>query len=732
MKYGLGIDTGGTYTDAIIYDFEHEKVVESTKSLTIKEDLKVGIKNGLNQLPKHLLTEVKLVSLSTTLATNAAVEGKVARGTLILVGCDRETVIKYGGQYGLPDPDQIIFIDGGHNQQGEVISEPDWSTLKNLVDKASTDTDGFAVVQKWGMRNPEFEKKAKIYIRDWTGLPVVCAHELLGQLNFLKRAATTLLNVKLIPLIDDFMNAVKVGLEDRGIDAPLVIVRGDGSLMAEKFARERPLETLLSGPAASVVGGINLTNKKNSVIVDMGGTTSDLSLVKEGRLKLARGGIDVGAWKTGTKSIYLNTIGLGGDSCIELNKKNKVTIGPKRVAPLSWLASNHPVILDDIESYYVYSDTVDPCELYYLTTNFIDAIDLTTGEKNICSVLEESPMSLKKIADNLSLSIYDLRMERLIQKDIVVKSALTPTDIMHITGDFQRWERRAAEMGAAVMAKLAGVNQEELCSVVIQKVKKKLYLNIIKLLLESENNFLLKGGLNRQLEQLILMSYQENLTDDKITDNVTLNASIQGDSGIDSGVNNNLYNYVECGFNTDFDIIGIGAPSHVFIPDVARAINTNAIIPDNAPVANAVGAITGNISVEEEVMIKPVYSNTMLMGYDVFSSERRKEFEDYDTALSWAKNESRKLAEKKAVARGAGEIRTFVDIEKKGTKVHVTPGQQSAESMQEEINQDSQDTDSRLAVCEQLTDNNDEDNNTLLLETIVRGRAIGTCKWLED
>ena len=105
------------------------------------------------------------------------------------------------------------------------------------------------------------------------GLLVVCGHELASQLNFLKRAATALLNARLIPLINEFIDAVKLGLKERGIDAPLVIVCGDGSIMSEEFVRDRPVETLLSGPAASGIGGMNLSGQKNCVVVDMGGTT---------------------------------------------------------------------------------------------------------------------------------------------------------------------------------------------------------------------------------------------------------------------------------------------------------------------------------------------------------------------------------------------------------------------------------------------------------------------------
>ncbi len=392
MKYGLGIDTGGTYTDSVIYDFENEEIIESAKARTVQEDLKVGINNVLGKLTPEALEEVKIVSLSTTLATNAAVEGKMGEGTLILIGCDRETVKMKREKYGLPSQREIIFIEGGHDHKGEVISEPDWLTLKEQVLKNQDNTDGFAVVQLWGMRNPEFEKKAKQLIFKWTGKPVVCAHELLGDLNFLKRAATALLNVRLIPIINKFMDAIKVSLQAKKITSPLVIVKGDGSLMSEDFARERPLETLLSGPAASVVGGMNITGDNNCMIVDMGGTTTDLSLVKQGRLELVNGGIKVGKWITGTKSIALKTIGLGGDSAIRINRDDQLEIGPDRVAPLSWLANKWPDVILELKK--LLEDKKAPLEFIYLLKEIENESNFNKRELKIVENLKNGPRSI--------------------------------------------------------------------------------------------------------------------------------------------------------------------------------------------------------------------------------------------------------------------------------------------------------------------------------------------------
>ena len=113
MKLGLGIDTGGTYTDAVIYNFESKQVLAKSKALTTKENLTEGIIRSLGGLPKKLFNNIQLISLSTTLATNACVEGKGARGKLVLIGYDRKLLTKLRGNYGLPDAGEMILTPGG-------------------------------------------------------------------------------------------------------------------------------------------------------------------------------------------------------------------------------------------------------------------------------------------------------------------------------------------------------------------------------------------------------------------------------------------------------------------------------------------------------------------------------------------------------------------------------------------------------------------------------------------
>ena len=681
MKLGLGIDTGGTYTDGVIYDFNDNKVVKGAKSVTVKEDLKLGIIHVLDQMPGDLLEKVGMVSLSTTLATNACVEDKGSRAKLILIGCDENIVKKNGQQYGLPSTEDIIFIDGGHDSRGEVIKEPDWDVLQKEVEKVIGKMDSLAIVQMWGIRNPEFEIKAKKLVNGWTGLTVVCGHELAGQLNFLKRAATALLNAKLIPLINEFIDAVKVGLRERGIHAPLVIVCGDGSIMSEEFVRDRPVETLLSGPAASVIGGVNISGQQNCVVVDMGGTTSDLAIVKDGRPLLAYEGADVGNWKTAVESVDIRTIGLGGDSLIGFDSRDKLTIGPRRAAPLSWLAHRWPEVLDQITVLHGENriHTRSLCQFFYAVGDIREGGDFTAQEKSIVDALEEGPLNIEKLAEAVGTSIYTIKLDRLEQLGIIMRSALTPTDIMHLTGDFSGWNGQAALMGAEILAKRLKLTLEELIHEVNNTIKSRLYLNIAKELMKKNNPSLMDDDLSPGLEKMILLGYEN--------------------SGIQKSP------YMSFGLSTNFSLVGIGAPIHVYLPDVASSLNTTCIIEEYAAVANAVGAITGSISVEERIVIKPRYTVAGVEGYDCFSPRVKKHFDDYEEAKDWAMQEAKKVVVELAIARGATSYDVSIELNENNTEINVLASQSEEEGQEESTRE-------------------------ILLETTITARAIGGLKWV--
>lgn len=210
MRLGIGIDTGGTYTDAVVYDFEDRKILGSAKSLTTRSDLTVGILGAIDGLPADLVRKTEIISLSTTLATNACVEDKGGRAKLIFFGGDKKVIDQYGRQYGLPPSDDMYIQESFGQFSGGVGREPDWELFIRNLEKGFEDLDGVGIVEMNATRNGAFaEKRAKKIFQERYEIPVVCGHELFSELNCLQRGASTLLNARLFPVISGFLTSVK-------------------------------------------------------------------------------------------------------------------------------------------------------------------------------------------------------------------------------------------------------------------------------------------------------------------------------------------------------------------------------------------------------------------------------------------------------------------------------------------------------------------------------------------
>ena len=328
MAYVIGIDTGGTYTDAVLLDMGRrgaESILRKSKALTTHSRLEEGIEGSLKGLGlrRDDIASIDKVVLSTTLATNAIVEGKLHRTGLIIVGDMPRGDIA---------ADYVEQVPGKMNIKGRVLVNVDRAAVRKALDNMLPYIEAVAVSGASSVRNPSQEREVKELVREMCSLPVMCGHELASQLGYLERTNTAAINAGLLPIIDRFIRSVKSVLADMDIKAPVFVVKGDGSIATEKSIKEKPIDTALSGPAASMIGTINLTGIENAVVTDMGGTTTDTGIVKDKRVELSEKGADIGGWRIKIKSAKLHTIGLGGDSAVR-NGGESVNIGPERVLP---------------------------------------------------------------------------------------------------------------------------------------------------------------------------------------------------------------------------------------------------------------------------------------------------------------------------------------------------------------------------------------------------------------
>ena len=281
MALLLGVDTGGTYTDAVLIR-DDKTVVASAKALTTRQDLAVGISEAIRAVLEQsgaAPQEVSMAALSTTLATNALVEGQGGRVALIYIGFKPNDLDRHGLSEALKG-DPALVLGGGHSHAGAEAASFDVAALEDFLQNEAEGVTGFAVAGLFATRNPAHELEAARIIAAHTGAPVTCSHQLSAKLNGPKRALTAVLNARLIGMIDRLIGRAQDALVDLGISAPMMVVRGDGALMSAMQARERPIETILSGPAASIVGARWLTGVEDALVADIGGTTTDVAVLR--------------------------------------------------------------------------------------------------------------------------------------------------------------------------------------------------------------------------------------------------------------------------------------------------------------------------------------------------------------------------------------------------------------------------------------------------------------------
>ncbi len=649
MKIGIGIDTGGTCTDAVAYDFESGTLLAKGKSLTTRENLSVGIGRALDMLPPELIRDASLISLSTTLATNACVESKGCRAKLLIFGLTDEFIRRFDAEtiYGFKY-DGVRCIDTHGSADGLVIDEPDWDAVVAEHGDWLSDADALAAAELYANRNgAPCELRAKRLAEQLYGLPLVCASELTSELNVLTRGATALLNARLLPIVREFIEAALSDFAARKCHAPVMVVRSDGSLMSAKLSLSRPVETILSGPAASVLAGRALAGREDYLIIDMGGTTTDISVVRGGKPVMADSGIQIGGWRTHVKGVFADTFALGGDSAVRM-KDERVQLFPRRVMPICAAARRWPGIKPMLQELLSrgHTNQFPLHEFLYLVREPAEPKRYDRHERALVEALGKGPGLLGALRESAGIDLYHLDSERLEAEGVVMRCGLTPTDFMHIKGDYTEYDREASVLAARFLLRTLGredtdAELDALAGEVYGMVEEHLYVNILRILLAQKYPKTFSRGLDPQTEYLIRQSW--------------------ADRGADDGA------LCRHAFGTASALVGIGAPTHVFLPAVAKAFGTGFILPDNAEVANALGALKADINAVARVEISKLLMNGRT-AYLVQAPAGSSRFDSLDEAVETAKAASEEAALKEARARGAlGGLSVDTRIHKRTT-----------------------------------------------------------------
>lgn len=635
---GIGFDTGGTYTDAVVYDLSSLKILVSSKALTTKSDLKIGIQNTLAAIPKHYLTKCESLSLSTTLATNACVENKGGKGKLVLIGLNRYTLKEAYQEYGIESLEDVYLLPCHLTSKPSDSTPPNWDLFRKELPNFLAGCDCISVVQLFAREHfGQYEKEARAIIQECLDVPVILGHDLFPDRNILRRGAGALLNARLIPVIHEFLAAVRNVFHSHGLDLPLIIMRSDGNLMSDKYTLTHPVETLLCGPAASIIGARHLANQRDAIIVDMGGTTTDVAIVKDAEPLSVLDGIQIGSWKTFVKGLYVDTFALGGDTAIHYDYDGVIYLESYRIMPLCILATNYPQVLSQLDTLKAYPNghTFPLYEFFLLIK--IPSFDAgyTQSEQSLCNALKAGPLIYEEAAKAFGTDFYSLNTTRLEADGIVLRAGLTPTDIMHIRGDFTDFNRAASLAGANFICDYSKLPLKELCDSIYNLVEERLYCNLVRILLTTEYPSFHESTPDAQLADLIRLSYTQT--------------------------KNGEAHYFQTLFTTKASLVGVGAPTHLFLPAIAKLLHTNVVIPPYAAVANAVGAIVGNIAATAEAELRPCYEEENLSGFRVITVSDSKYFRDYEAALTYAYTRARGLAIESAKRQGALEPLTLSD-----------------------------------------------------------------------
>ncbi|MCW5628671.1 MAG: hydantoinase/oxoprolinase family protein [Rhodoferax sp.] len=634
MTISLGIDTGGTFTDAVLLGADRQ-VLASAKSLTTPFDLSIGIGGALDALPRDLLARVDLVSLSTTLTTNSVVEGKGAPVCVLLAGYDAAQ-IKSSGLLELLGADAIVSLAGGHDAGGFALVPIDEAAAREAIERQAPRVSAFAISASFGVRNPEHELQLRALVEQLCDKPVTCGHELASSLGAPRRALTAALNARMVSHVKALIDAVRRTLARRRVDAPLMMVQGDGTLVNVARALRRPVGTVLSGPAASVLGACALSGRADAIVADMGGTTTDIAVVRGGVPELSFDGALVGQWRPMVEAVKVYAIGLGGDSEVRFGGGEGLVIGPRRVLPLSLLAHEHPWVVPVLARQQ--GEAPHASQIRF-------AQRLQGDAAMVARLLPDEAMAWQRLADgpvdlercNMEDRALAKAIARLERKGLAIYSGFTPSDAAHVLGLSAHWNTEAAVLGARIWARqmrhLYGLGTWVQGDAVApsRQVVDKVIATIHQKLIEAGLND--AGQMNEVNAGKVAM--------------LLAAMTMQGAAADAAGAG--AASVFSLRFAPQMPLVAVGAPASIYYPAVARGLGMALELPPFAEVANAVGAVLGRVSQRVHLTVTQPVRGV----FRVFTSEGPRDFESLAPAIALAQQLAGAAALAQALDAGA-------------------------------------------------------------------------------
>ncbi len=422
-----------------------------------------------------------------------------------------------------------------------------------------------------------------------------------------------------------------------------MVVKGDGTLVSAESVAHRPVETVHSGPAASAIGARFLSGLDRALVIDIGGTTTDLAVIDGGQVMISDQGAMVGEYRTAVKGAALQSIGLGGDSHITLGRENRLIIGPQRVVPLAYLAHTHQSVRRQLLSLThraVKDLSSDDLEYWRLVGEAPESVrNRHPMVRTVVEALSGGPQPLREVLKRLGLfhpMQFPPSVRDLLREEIVEQSGLTPTDLLHVTGEYCPWDKEAAAAAVGSLCRLSGQTPAEMNQAVLTTMAEMIVREV-----------------------LIYLSHKALPSRPRWPTN-------------DFGwwvFENSLYpshKYLQTRLRLGMPIIGIGAPADVFLRRVADFLQTNLILPPHYGVANAVGAVSGSVVVSRQARVYPQFYELNVVGYYVQAGNGRMQFSELEPALAYASEATRQAALAEATAGGADTPQVIQQTEPDG------------------------------------------------------------------
>jgi len=543
--YGIGIDTGGTYTDAVLFDLLEHQVISVSKRPTIHHCLELSIVQALDDIfPVGKAEAVRKIAVSTTLATNAIAEGRMSRVGLIVIGrvkpFDAPVV-------------SVRYVEGGHDHLGKEVTPLNVEQIVDAVDGFKGHVDAYAIAASLSIENQTHEQVAAKAIELVDRKPVVCSSGVSSKAGIRERASTAVLHAGLMPVIQGFVKQVNQLKKDRFLTSDIRIIRGDATADNLTQAVSRAANTVASGPAATAYFGAKSTAARLAMVVDVGGTTTDITFIKNGKPVVSNEGSVIDRWQTHINAVDIHTVGVGGDSLVRLNRSGQLTLGPLRVQPLA-MAQGIPDpaiwIGEENRSRWIISvNSKQPVQ-----TDALDPI--------IAHLLREGGATPADLIVHLGMSDFglDRRLEDLAFKNHVSAVGFTPTDALHVLGKSQIGDTAASIAGARILADLRGETIEAFSKAVLEMTHQKIADAILKYAFTKQTG-----------------------------------KPMEAFSTVNQGVP-----LFSCSFKLEVPIVGIGAAARHLLPEVADRLHTRAVFPPHFEVGNALGAIMIALNGERE------------------------------------------------------------------------------------------------------------------------------------